>query len=57
MLFYDATGKDYQLSKCYPNVLYYKAQPNYLITQECNSTTDSAHFLAIWEDFLSEVGV
>lgn len=54
MLFYDATGKDYQLSLLFPNVLYYKAHPDYLITQECNSATDSANFLAIWEDFLRE---
>lgn len=55
MLFYDATGKDYQLPTYYPNVLYYKACLDFLITQECNSASASAHFLTIWEDFLSEV--
>lgn len=55
MLFYDTTGKDYRLSTHYPNVLYYKTCPDFLIAQECDSATDSSNFLAIWEDFLAEV--
>ena len=55
MLFYDITGKDYHLSKYYPNVLYYKAHPDFLITQECSSATDTSHFLNIWKDFLLDI--
>lgn len=55
MLFYDATGRDYQLSTYYPNVLYYKAHSDYSITQDDNSPANSIHFLSIWEDFLSEI--
>lgn len=47
MLFYDATGKDHELTVKYPNMLYYKA--------EWALTKDADSFRRMWQDFVMEV--
>ena len=57
MLFYDASGINYQLPQIYPNLLYYKEMGEIM----CSPTSDSdvlincEHFQQIWSDFTQEV--
>lgn len=55
MLFYDAAGRDCQLPTFFPNVLYYKARPDFTLHQTQCLSTDSEHFINIWKDFMAEI--
>lgn len=66
MLFYDITGQDHQIPVHYPNVLYYKAHPDFSLFIDApasmkspialsnDTTMNAAHFQNIWNDFVQE---
>ena len=57
MLFYDASGSDYNLSQLYPNLLYYKALAPIMCspTVESDRSLNQTNFTRIWKDFAEEV--
>jgi hypothetical protein len=56
MLFYDATGINYQLDQIYSNLLYYKSfyaiKP--IVSTEADVNNNRKHFHEMWIDFLND---
>lgn len=57
MQFYDASGKDCQLSQLFPNLLYYKTlgEISVTATSEQEISKNREVLKKIWQDFLKEV--